>query len=101
MLILFSVKNFRSIRDKQELSLVAASDRTRDGADMQLVHCKLPGLSGKRFLHSAALFGANGSGKSNLVDALRMMQELVLESASYSPDTVSYTHLTLPTICSV
>lgn len=86
MLILFSVKNFRSIRDKQELSLVAASDRTRDGADMQLVHCKLPGLSGKRFLHSAALFGANGSGKSNLVDALRMMQELVLESASYSPD---------------
>lgn len=86
MLILFSVKNFRSIRDEQELSLVAAPDRTRDGVEAQLIRYELPGLSGKRFLHSAAIFGANGSGKSNLIDALCMMQELVLKSASYSPD---------------
>ena len=54
MLILFSVKNFRSIRDEQELSLVAAPDRTRDGVEAQLIRYELPGLSGKRFLHSAA-----------------------------------------------
>ncbi|EMY5625269.1 ATP-binding protein [Staphylococcus pseudintermedius] len=32
----------------------------------------------KNLLKSAIVFGANGSGKSNLISALKLMQELIL-----------------------
>jgi len=77
MLIEFKVSNYRSIRQEQTLSFVAA------GADK-----KLPGnvldTSHGRFLKAAALFGANASGKSNMIYALRAMRETVIKSATKS-----------------
>ena len=43
--------------------------------------------------------GANGSGKSNLYRALRLLAETAQGGVVNAP--VSYTHLTLPTIYSV
>jgi len=69
MLIEFSVKNFRSIKDKMTLSLLASSDHTHED---QLI------LEGnKRLLPVAVLYGANASGKSNLLRALQTMQDMV------------------------
>lgn len=80
MLIEFKVANFRSIRDLQTLSLVAMNaDKV---LRQNLVDVRLPGLSSLRFLKGAALYGANASGKTNLLEALYFVASLVEKSAS-------------------
>lgn len=80
MLIEFKVKNFRSIRDEQTLSLVATK------ANKELPDCiidkPLKGLAGLEFLKGAALYGANASGKSNVLLALKYLADLVEDSAT-------------------
>lgn len=68
MLRSFRVANHKSIRDEQELQLMPAYDKT------------------KPVVPVVAIFGANASGKSNLLDALRYMQTAVLTSfAAWQP----------------
>ena len=78
MLIEFRVKNFRSLRDEQVLSLVAAKDNTLSDTNTVSTGIK----SVPRLLPSAAIYGANASGKSNLIKALQYMRGVVLESAT-------------------
>ncbi|MGA2176964.1 MAG: ATP-binding protein [Verrucomicrobiota bacterium] len=80
MLIEFKVTNFRSIREEQKFSLVAAN------ADKDLPSCvierELPGLSGIRFLKGAAIYGANASGKSNVLAAIGYVSSFVQRSVT-------------------
>jgi hypothetical protein len=62
MLKSFRVANHRSIRDQQELILVPAYDKGRDVVPV------------------AAIYGANASGKSNLLDAFHWLKFAVLQS---------------------
>lgn len=78
MLIEFSVANYRSFREKVTLSMVASSDDTLEGNTFAA-----PGKRGMRLLKSAALYGANASGKSNLLKALLTMHDLVRDSATW------------------
>ncbi|QDX80735.1 phage resistance protein [Denitratisoma sp. DHT3] len=81
MLVEFRVKNFRSLRDEQVLSLVAATDKT-----LLDTHTLATGLkAAPHLLKSAVVYGANASGKSNLVKALQYMRGVVLESAALQP----------------
>lgn len=78
MLVEFRVENFRSLREEQVLSLVASKDKT-----LQDTHTVSTGLkAAPRVLRSAAIYGANASGKSNLVKALQYMRGVVAESAT-------------------
>ena len=78
MIIDFSVKNFRSIKNLQTLSLVAAPIKSKneelDSNNIIPVSDKLS------LLKTAAIYGANGSGKSNVVKALFYMLIFVRES---------------------
>lgn len=75
MLVSFRVENFRSFAEEQELSLVAGGRDTMH-AD-SLIDCE------KYKLHrSAGIFGANASGKSNVVKAFSVFRNLVLDSAT-------------------
>jgi uncharacterized protein len=66
----FRVTNHRSIRTEQELALTPVYDKTRPVVPV------------------AAIFGANASGKTNLLDALRFMQHAVRRShAEWEPGT--------------
>lgn len=77
MLIEFSVKNYRSIKEQQKISLVSAS-----GAELESTNTS-PILNGKLSLvRSAAIYGPNASGKSNLIKALQAMERVVLLSAN-------------------
>lgn len=76
VLLRFSAQNVRSFRDDFELSLLAtklADDRVkrrvrwREGAKVDV-------------LPSAGIFGANASGKSNVLRAMSDMQQMVLHS---------------------
>ncbi len=78
MLVEFRVKNFRSIRDEQVLSLVASKDKT-----LRDTHTQETGISAAPvLLRSAVVYGANASGKSNLIKALQYMRGVVIESAT-------------------
>lgn len=88
MLVEFRVKNFRSLRDEQVLSLVASSDKS-----LLETHALSTGLkAAPHLLKSAVVYGANASGKSNLVKALQYMRGVVLESAALQPGQ-SFTRL--------
>lgn len=71
MLIQFAVENFLSFRDKTVLSMVASDDTRHEGHVVTLP-------DGTRVLRCAALYGANASGKSNLIKALRFARELII-----------------------
>ena len=81
MLVEFRTKNFRSLRDEQVLSLVASTDKTSLDT-----HALATGLkAAPHVLKSAVVYGANASGKSNLVKALQFMRGVVLQSAALQP----------------
>jgi len=71
MLIEFSVSNFRSFRERQTFSMVAAPRlRKRENVFSPIVQGeKLPDL-----LKVAAIYGPNASGKSNLLKALQAVK---------------------------
>ena len=71
MLIEFSVGNFRSIKDLQTLSFVAAPMKEHLETNTFKASDKM------RLLKSAGIYGANGSGKSNLVKALWAMLNFI------------------------
>jgi len=71
MIIEFSVKNFRSLRDLATLSLEAKPLRSGKG-------CLIS--AGIDLLPTAGIFGHNASGKSNLARALGFMQWAMLNS---------------------
>lgn len=66
MLLRFGVTNHLSLRDRQELSLVASS---LDDASAGLIACTH--VPGHRLLPAIVIYGTNASGKSNLIDAIR------------------------------
>ena len=77
MLIGFSTANFLSIRDRQTLSMAAAS--ARDQHHRYSFHTG--SRSTPRLLRAAAIYGPNAAGKSNLGEALDFMRDFVINSA--------------------
>ena len=82
MLIEFTVGNFRSFKEPVTLSMVAAKLNAKDpNIDKNNTITVSDNLT---LLTSAAVYGANASGKSNLVGALGFMRWLVVNSSKES-----------------
>ena len=79
MLLQFNFKNFKSFREEATLDLTAAKITEKPE--------HIVPLGQEKVLPVAAVFGANASGKSNVVEALRFMQTYVLESFGYGGET--------------
>ena len=77
MLIRFTVENFLSFKDEVEFSMVAG--RPRKHPD----HI-LPRKSDRdrRILKTAVIYGANASGKSNLIKAMSFARDLIVKGTS-------------------
>lgn len=75
MLVQFRVENHRSLRDEQILSLLANS-KVESGAD-RLIPLGKPG---EALVPAAALYGANGSGKTSVLHGLAFMCDAVRRS---------------------
>jgi len=77
MLIEFSVSNFRSINNRQSLSMLPGkAPEARHRYSHETGIKALPNV-----LRAAAILGPNGAGKSTLVEALEFMQGFVRNSA--------------------
>ena len=82
MLIEFRVENHRSLRDEQVLTMEAG--RVGDASDSR--PRRVSGHS-ESLLPVAALYGANASGKSNVLAALAFMRDAVsMSHRTWSPD---------------
>jgi AAA15 family ATPase/GTPase len=82
MLLEFRVRNYRSFGPEATLSLVASSDK--EMAETNTVATGIPSLP--RAVCSSVVYGANASGKSNLLRAMLLMRGVVLESVQLKPD---------------
>lgn len=77
MLVQFTVENFRVFREPQTFSMVASSLRSRKKSD-SLVKS---GWAAIPFLHRlASIYGANGAGKTSLLEAIAFMIQFVRNS---------------------
>jgi hypothetical protein len=76
MLIEFKAENFRSIKREITFSLLASSDRSLEGNLIRPDALK----KNDRLLKSAVIYGANASGKSNVLLAMSNLQNLVMTS---------------------
>lgn len=88
MLIEFKVKNYRSIRDEQGISMIAGNDDTLPENTFQATRKADNGKSAKMrenvaFLKSAVVYGANASGKSTLLAAMRDLFSILARSGPY------------------
>ena len=81
MLLEFRVRNYRSFSQESVLSLVASRDI--DLLKTNTTATKIESLP--RAVRSAVVYGANASGKSNLLRAMQLMRGVVLESVSLQP----------------
>lgn len=76
MIIQFKCANHRSIKDEVTFSLVASSD---DSLKEKLIETS----SGNKYLRCAEIYGANGSGKTSLLNALQLMSAIVQNSNNH------------------
>ena len=74
MLIGFKVKNFRSFKDLQHFSMIAGKVRNNENHIIEKSKHKILKFSG--------IFGANGSGKSNIILAMSIAQTLLEKGTS-------------------
>lgn len=82
MLIEFSVTNFRSILERQSLNMVASTYFKELEAHNTFAPDQIDGVP--RLLRSTVLYGPNASGKSTLIQALKFVEEQVLNSQKES-----------------
>ncbi len=78
MLLQFNFKNYKSFRDDTTLDMTATKISEYDK------HIIKKGC--EQVLPIAAIFGANASGKSNVIEAFRYMHKYVMESLNYGGD---------------
>lgn len=69
MLISFKISNYLSFNEAVEFNMLAGNVRRHS----QHIH----NFKGNRLLKSSVIYGANGSGKSNLIHAMSLLEEIV------------------------
>ncbi|MCW1971078.1 MAG: ATP-binding protein [Anaerolineae bacterium] len=81
MFIEFSVGNYRSFREKVTFSLLATNLSAKKESQSIDDSNKFMSPIGSHLLKSAAIYGANASGKSNFIKAFGFMRNFVINSS--------------------
>ena len=79
MLIQFNFKNYKSFKDETILDLTATRETE--------LSFHVREVSGEKVLPVAIIYGANASGKSNVIEALKCMGTFVLKSLNYGEES--------------
>lgn len=83
MLLQFSVNNFRSIKDTVTFNMNTATNKESDHSFQ---------VRNTHLLNSAVIYGANASGKSNVLKAMAFMRSLVLNKPKITQSTDKLPH---------
>lgn len=74
MIIKFTIENYRSIKEPLTIDFTASSIKEHE--EDNLIH-----FNNAKFLKSIAIYGANSSGKSNILNALIFVRKFILNSS--------------------
>lgn len=77
MLLEFSCTNHKSIKEEVRFSMMTSKDNTYEE--------ELKNYDGFRVIRTAAIYGANGSGKSSFIGAINYLKTLVIQSILLQP----------------
>jgi len=81
MIVEFSVKNFRSIKELQTISFVATGLKSSDDfAEVDKNNIAEEGTT--KLLKTIGVYGANASGKSNIISAMEYFLQAIKNEAS-------------------
>ncbi len=80
MLVYYSANNFRSINDRIELNM-RAENRLRRHKEHVV---KLGGKNKLNILRSSVIYGANASGKSNIIKSISFARDLIVKGSEKS-----------------
>lgn len=97
-LLHFTIENFRSISERKSIVFTPKSIKDEPHSNV----CEINGI---KYLRTIAVYGANSSGKSNLIQGLGRMSDLVLSSVKmndddelfYDPFSLNMTKVNSPT----
>lgn len=73
MLIQFNFKNYKSFKDETTLNMTATSIKEH-------AYNLIDSPFGDKLLRTAAIYGANASGKSNIIEAFQFMRRFIINS---------------------
>jgi len=82
MLVQFNIENFLSFKDSATFSMVGYPPIKEHENDEYLCSVFYDPTEKIKLLKSAVLYGANGSGKSNLLSAIRFFRTFILTSSN-------------------
>lgn len=82
MIVEFSVKNFRSIKDLQTISFRATKLNSNQKEHPDVDKNNVVEVGDMRLLKTVGIYGANASGKSNVIEALEMFCRALNPTAS-------------------
>ena len=80
MLLDFTIENFRSYRDEKRFQLTPSSSK------VLLENCVETGITGITALKTAAIYGANASGKTTLLAGMHLVGQLVRNPVTDTDD---------------
>ena len=85
MVLEIRLENFFSINEEVVLDMRAARIQTKKAVELEgnTFTC-----NDERMLKSVAIYGANASGKSNVIKAIRACVQMIFESHNYNENTV-------------
>lgn len=90
MIIRFSVENFLSFAERTEFSMIPGKSRVQEHHVVTAEKSRdIPALK------TAIVYGANASGKSNLVKALAFSKEYILEGTRTDSEKINYRNFRL------
>ncbi len=85
MILEIRLRNFFSIKEEVILNMQAANLQTKKAKELEgnTFVC-----NNERLLKTVAIYGANASGKSNIIKAIRACVQMIFESHNYNENTV-------------
>lgn len=85
MVLEIRLSNFFSIKDEVVLDMQAANLQTKQA---KALDGNTFVVGGERLLKTVAIYGANASGKSSIINAIRACVRMIFESHNYNENTV-------------
>lgn len=77
MLLQFSCSNYKSIKEKVTFSMVSPNKSSNNS--------RVKEYNGLYITRIAAIYGANGSGKSNFISAIELARNIIVNSINHQP----------------